>query len=104
MTVTSWFLLRSSRARFHPTFPAPQTMTYMLGPSALRQGRPPQQLDRGLRRADGLQALLGVPGRPARVEHAGHDLRDVEALLRDLRDHQVRVVPVGGGDEHVGAV
>ena len=49
-------------------------------------------------------ALLGVPGRAARVEHAGDHPVDVEAPLRDLRDDQVRVVAVGGGDEHVGVL
>ena len=69
---------------------------------ALAQRRLLQLLDRDLRRADRLQALLGVPGRAARIEHAGDHAVDVEPPLRDLRDDQVRVVAVGGGDEDVG--
>ena len=61
-----------------------------------------EQLDRGLGGADGLQALLGVPARPGRVQHAHHHALDVEAALGDLGDDEVGVVAVGGGDEGVG--
>ena len=60
-----------------------------------------QLLDGDLRRADRLQALLGVPGRAARIEHTGDHPLDVEPSLGDLRHDEVRVVAVGGGDEHV---
>ena len=40
--------------------------------------------------------------RPRRVEHADDDAVDLEAPLRDLGDHQVGVVAVGGRDERVG--
>ena len=47
------------------------------------------------------EPLLGVPRRAARVEDARDHARDLEAQLGELRDHEVRVVPVGGGDEDV---
>src|SRR5918999_4803313 len=102
MTVTSWLLLISSRARFQPTLPAPTISTYMALPrhpfeaNLASHGRL-EQLDRRLRRADRLQALLGIPARPGGVEHPHHDTLDVEAALRDLGDHQVGVVAVRGG-------
>src|SRR4051812_17788948 len=109
MTVTSLPFSSSSRARFQPTLPAPATITYTAGlPGAcgLRRGElaergPFELLDRDRRRADGLQALLGVPGGAPRIEHARDDLGDVEAPARDLGHHEVRVVAVGGRDEDV---
>src|SRR4051812_6528883 len=102
MTVSSLPLSISSRARFQPTFPAPTTTTYM----ELRrlQHGVLELRDRDLGRTHGLQPLLLVPRRTRGVEHAHHDVVDPEALLRDLRDDEVGVVAVGGGDERVGAV
>jgi hypothetical protein len=51
-----------------------------------------------------VQPLLGVPAGARRIEHARDHPLDGEALLRDLGYDQVRVVAVGGGDEHVGAI
>src|SRR5215216_5928065 len=68
----------------------------------LRQRRLLQLLDRDLGRADGVQALLGVPGGAARVEHARDHPRDLEAAVGELRHDEVRVVAVGRGDEDVG--
>src|SRR5690349_557727 len=99
MTVTSWRLLMSSRARFHPTLPAPAMTTYM-GSDLLERAL--EHLDRVARRADGVQALLGVPLGPRGVHHAADHARHLVVLARDLRDRQVRVVAVGRGDEDVG--
>src|SRR5919205_1651828 len=99
MTVTSWRLLISSRARFQPTFPAPAITTYM--PLHLFQ-RSLEHLDGVARRADRVQALLGVPLGARRVHDAADHARHLVVLAGDLRDRQVRVVAVGGGDEHVG--
>src|SRR3954466_10662698 len=100
MTVTSWRLAISSRARFQPTLPAPAMTTYMrclhLFQGAL------EHLDRVARRADRMQALLRVPLGPSRIHHAADHARHLVVLAGDLRDRQVRVVAVGGGDEHVG--
>src|SRR3954449_8581296 len=102
MSVTSWSLAMSSRARFQPTLPAPAMITYTRsGPRP--EGRLDHHVDRGLRRRDDVHAV-GVPGGAGRVEHAGHDLRHLEPLLGDLGDHEVGVVPVRRGDEHVGAI
>src|SRR4051794_37276558 len=112
MTVTSLSFSSSSRARFQPTLPAPAMITYTRRSRSrvagaadrglrLPERRPLELVDGDRRRADGLQPLLGVPGRAPWIEHAGDDLGDLEALLGDLRHHEVRVVPVGGGDEHV---
>src|SRR5581483_875892 len=60
-----------------------------------------ERVDRGLRRADGAQAARVVEIGARRVEHAGDDALDVEALLGHLRDDDVRVVAVGGGDDRV---
>ena len=49
-------------------------------------------VDCNLRRADRVQPLLGVPRRPRRVGDTDDHPRHLEAPLRDLRDHQVRVV------------
>src|SRR4051794_39862627 len=96
MSVTSCPLPSSSRARFQPTLPAPTTITYT--PAVLSCGGVERgsldEIDRVLRRTDRVQSLLGVPGGAARIEHAHDDARDVEAALRDLRDHEIGVVPV----------
>src|SRR5918996_5375527 len=96
----------SSRARFQPTLPAPTIRTYIsLSGNPFEADLAPhrrlEQLDRGLRRADRLKSLLRVPARPRRVEHAHHDPLHVEAALRDLRDDQIGVVSIRGGDESV---
>src|SRR3712207_8831256 len=41
---------------------------------------------------------------PGRIEDTGDDAVDAEALAGDLGDHEVRVVPVGRRDEHVGVL
>src|SRR4051794_12489353 len=104
MTVTSFSFSRSSRARFQPTLPAPAMITYTAGGSSLLGPLVAGAADRGLRlaqrgalehvdrdrgRADGLQALLGVPGGAPRVQHAGDHPRHLEAAPRDLGDDQV---------------
>ena len=43
-----------------------------------------------------------VERRPGRVEHAGDHARAAEPRLRDLGDHDVGVVAVGGDDDRVG--
>src|SRR3954447_425005 len=102
MRVTSCSLPMSSRARFQPTLPAPAMITYTR--SRLRaERRLDDQLDGGLGGRDDVEAV-GVPGGTRRVEDTGDDLRDLEAPLGDLRDHEVRVVPVRRGDEHVRAI
>src|SRR3954452_6619524 len=63
-----------------------------------------EHVDRVLRGRDALHALLGVPRRAGRVHDAAQDAADVEPALGDLTDDDVGVVPVGGGDEAVGAV
>src|SRR3954451_4206649 len=103
MSVTSAPLPMSSRARLSPTFPAPAMRTYTRR-SPLPERRRLDHVDGRLGGRDDVEALLGVPGRPARVEHAGHDLGDVEAPLGDLGDHEVGVVAVRGGDDHVGVL
>ena len=50
------------------------------------------------------QAALGVEVGAGRVEHADDDAADPEALLRDLADHDVRVVAVGRDDDGVGVL
>ena len=55
-------------------------------------------------RADRAHAQRVVERRAARIEHAHDDVRDAEALLRDLRDDEVRVVAVGGDDDGVGVL
>src|ERR671914_759856 len=106
MTVTSWLLLISSRARFQPTLPAPTISTYMalsrhpFEADLASYGRL-EQLDRRLGGTHRLEALLGVPARPGGVEHPHHDPVDLEAPPRDLRDHKVGVVAVRRGDEGV---
>src|SRR3954470_15048816 len=99
MTVTSWRLLISSRARFPPTLPAPAMTTYM--PLHLLE-RALEHLDRVARRADRVQALLGVPLGAGGIHHTHDDSRDLVVLGGDLGYRQVRVVAVGRGDEHVG--
>src|SRR3954467_6751461 len=99
MTVTSWRLVMSSRARFQPTLPAPAMTTYM-GLHLLERAL--EHLDRVARRADRVQALFGVPLRARGIHHTHDDTRHLVVLRRDLADRQVRVVAVGRGDEHVG--
>src|SRR4051794_28645877 len=105
MSVTSLPFAMSSRARFHPTFPPPAMMTYTvsllprLGDRAQGRG---EHLDGVLRRADRVQALLLVPGRAGRVHDPDDHVVDLVVALGDLRDRQVGVVAVGGGDEDVG--
>src|SRR6188472_4373404 len=99
-------LCSSSRARFQPTLPAPTIRTYMASAgdpfeADLPAHRRLEQLDRGLRGTDRLEALLGVPARPGRVEDPHDHAVDVEAALGDLRDHEVGVVAVGRGHERV---
>src|SRR4051794_9229379 len=102
MRVTSCSLAMSSRARFQPTLPAPAMITYTR--SRLRaERRLDDQLDRGLGGRDDVEAV-GVPRGARRVEDTGDDLGDLEAPLGDLRNHEVGVVPVRRGDEHVRAV
>src|SRR5215218_1945021 len=111
MTVTSCPLSISSRARFQPTLPAPTTSAYTLPAPSMSAGYALEadlatnggfeQLDRGLRRTDRLEPLLGVPLGPARIEHAHDHAVDIEAALSDLGDHEVGVLTVGRGDEGV---
>src|SRR4051794_19384967 len=98
MTVTSWCLVISSRARFQPTLPAPAMTTYM----ALHLlERALEHLDRVARRTDRVQALLGVPLRAGRIHDTHDDTWHLIVLCSDLGDRQVGVVAVRGGDEHV---
>src|SRR3981081_3866384 len=59
-------------------------------------------IDRLLGGTDRQQALLGVPAGPSRIGDAHDDAGDLEPPLRDLRVHEVRVVPAARGAEHVG--
>src|SRR3954454_20357126 len=102
MSVTSSPLSMSSRARFQPTLPPP-TMRMYTGLGLREVEGLAEHVDRPLRRRDRLQPLLAVPGGARRVHHAAQDAPDLEAPLGDLRDDDVRVVTVGGGDEAVGA-
>src|SRR4051794_15893231 len=106
ITVTSWPFSISSRARFHPTLPAPAMITYSPAtvPLGLRQRGGGELLDGDLRGADRLHALFGVPGGAPWIEDARDHLRHPEAQLGDLRDDEVGVVAVGRGDEDVGLV
>src|SRR5919198_1106389 len=132
IAVTSCPFSSSSRARFQPTFPAPAMITYM-GASSLvpsrRRGRLASALpsirgsgagparaagrrahlrdehfDRHRRRADRVHALALVPIRSQRVQDARDHRGDVEPPLRDLRDDDVGVVAIGGGDERLGPI
>ena len=51
-----------------------------------------------------MQPLLAVPGGASRVHHSHEHLLHTETALSDLGDDQVRVIAVGGGDEHVCAL
>src|SRR5271163_3511478 len=101
MSVTSWSLDISSRARFQPTLPPPAMITYIESDHAGVDGVV-EHLDRLLGRRDRVQALLAVPGRAGRVHDADEHAVDAELTLGELGDDEVRVVAVGGGDEHVG--
>jgi hypothetical protein len=48
-----------------------------------------------------LNATFPSNPRTGRVEHSHHHSLDVEAPVRDLRDHEVRVVAVGGRDKGI---
>src|SRR5438105_9001424 len=99
------------RATFDPALPPPATSAYTLrsrlrglararhlaGAHGVRQ-----HVDRGLRRRDGAEAERLVEVCTRRVEHADDDALDVEALLRHLGDHEIRVVAVRRDDHGVG--
>src|SRR5436190_4866077 len=105
ISVTSRSLAISSRARFHPTFPAPAMITYIC--RLLRSGCEDDLsgfVDGVLGGTDRQQALPGVPGGARGVGDADNHLGYVESALGDLRDHQVGVVSAGGGHEHVGVL
>src|SRR5947209_12544469 len=97
MSVTSRSLAINSRARFHPTLPAPAMITYIPRLLSGRQGHARGLVDGDLGRAGREQPLLCVPGGAGRVGHAHHDARDVETTLSNLGDDQVGVVTAGGG-------
>src|SRR5919202_1459397 len=98
------------RATFAPTLPPPAIMMYTSGRRfgglprehfTLARGLE-QRVDRGVRRADRPQAeTLAVERRACGVEGPDDDALVVEPLLRDLRDHEVRVVAVGRDDDGV---
>src|SRR5215210_89093 len=101
MSVTSWSLAMSSRARFHPTLPPPAMMTY----TALDLSqRLLEHQDGVARRADRADALPGVPLGAGGVHHTAQDAGDLELAHGDLGDREVGVVAVGGGDEDVGVL
>src|SRR5947199_3280086 len=106
ISVTSWSRPISSRARFHPTFPAPAMITYMrFAPSSsAAQHDLGRLIDRDLRGRHGVQPLLAIPGGAGRIGDAHHHPPDLEASLGNLGDDQVRVVPAGGGDKNVGVL
>ena len=84
--------------RFRPTLPAPTMITYIRQTSVDATG-PTAASSISIAFCVGQtveQALLLVPLRAHRVEHAHDHLVDLEAALGDLRDHEVGVVPVGG--------
>src|SRR5262249_22327633 len=60
-----------------------------------------QPIDGDAGRADRLEPALLVEARAGGVEDTHHDAPDVEALLRDLADDDVRVVAVGRNDDGV---
>src|SRR3954468_12824093 len=94
-------------ARFAPTLPPPQTRMYTLrlhlrgfaGADGFDQC-----VDRRRGRADRVQAALLVERGARGIEHAHDDAWVREALLRDLADHEVRVVAVGGHDDGLGVI
>ena len=96
-SVTSCPTRSSVRATLAPTLPPPATIDVhqaftrrdVAGADGVRE-----HVDRGRGRADGAQPALGVELGAGRVEQADDDAADVEALLRDLADHDVRVVAV----------
>src|SRR5207248_6306468 len=57
-----------------------------------------------LRRAHDAQPARAVEVGARRVEDADDDTADVEALLGDLANEDVRVVTVGGCDDRVGVL
>ena len=106
ISVTSWPCPRSSRVRLTPTLPAPTTIRYMAQPPPPAAWRSSvlEHVDRDPGRADRPQALGAVPLGPQRIEDPGDHRLDLVTPLGDLRDHDVGVVAVGGGDEGVGLV
>ena len=61
-----------------------------------------RRIDGDARGIDGVEAPLLIELRTRRIEDAYDDAADIETLLRDLPDDDVRVVPVGGDDDRVG--
>src|SRR5436190_11917732 len=115
MSVTSWSRRSSVRARFAPTFPPPAMTLYIrpsgsLGGDALARRdaagahRLGQNRDRRRGRAYGPQPAGRVELRTRRVEDPDHHAVDVEALLRDLPDDEVRVVAVRRDDGRIRLV
>src|SRR5438270_743528 len=103
ISVTSWSLEISSRARLRPTFPPPTMITYMRS-RKLGFERALEHLNRVLCGRNRVQTLFAVPAGTCGIHHAHDHPFDTEPLLRYLRDDQVRVVAVGRGDEHVRAL
>ena len=101
MSVTSWPLAMSSRARLRPTLPPPAMRTYIRRP-------PSSDACSNISIADFVGQIVCSPCSAYQSERARDRCTrtmtcgDVEAPLRDLGDHEVRVVAVGGGDEDVG--
>ena len=76
ISVTSWPIRSSERARFAPTLPPPATSAYIRRQPARRscmRGPVRQRADRRLGRADDLQPALGVELGARRVEDADDD-------------------------------
>src|SRR5689334_20873645 len=99
--------------RLAPTLPPPAIITYIGSPFGPRgpplDGRPlgrsdgsDQRLDRRRRRIDDAQAPRGVELGARRVEQPRDDRRHLKLELRDLRNHDVRVVAVRADDDGVG--
>src|SRR5688500_1516700 len=110
--VASWPCARRVRRMFEPTFPPPVISTYT-GPLLCLYRRPTRLAgahDRGelvdgrLRGTDGAHALARIERGAGRVEDAYDHAAHVEALLRDLRHHEIRVVAVRGHDHRVGVL
>src|SRR5690606_6075923 len=97
-----------------PTFPPPTTMMYMVSLLCLpalpalalwrRRARQDLLLDQtgdGRRRADYCEPEFTEDLRPHGVVDPQHHAGDMVDLLGDLGGHDVGVVVVGDGDEHV---